>query len=427
MPAPLLVLYAPPSDRRPDDHQPAAHDAQPGAGGLGLLDLGPARGLLEHRRDPGHRHAKCPGWLEPGESITVPVYYAGMQQPWSFVGDRASSSTVDYYTQHDTTALDWSSLEASLQPPGISNTAWSAIFSGLTSQIGDTWGGYVTMLDDEASYLGQLGENVTDVSELWAFAVMQADGLTPMPVLASVTDLDVAVPGDLSLDFTPDLSRADQRARRAGTARLRLDRRLAVLAERRLRRHGHRHHALGRTAHLPARQPRQRLLRSSPATTASSPRAPAARSRSRSPTVRSRRSTPTARSTTSRTPTATASRPATRGSQLTSLTDTLGRVADDRLQRGRADRVGHQLRRPDGRLHLRFRRALDRRHELRRRGDAVHVRGGVGRGDGKRAGVDHESRRHVPEFHLQRRRPADRHIAGRRRGPRDLQLQRRAR
>ena len=47
--------------------------------------------------------------------------------------------------------------------------------------------------------------------------------------------------------------------------------------------------------------------------------------------------------------------------------------------------------------------------------DAVHIRGRVQRGDAKRAGVDHKRRWHVPEFHVQCHGPVDRHIANRRR------------
>ncbi|MFI5460129.1 MAG: RHS repeat-associated core domain-containing protein [Isosphaerales bacterium] len=143
---------------------------------------------------------EVPGWLEPGESVTVPVYYAGMQAPFSF--DKVLNFDLRVYTQNDSTPVDWASLQASLQPPGISNQAWSAVFSGLTSQLGSTWGGYVQMLDNDASYLGRLGQTVTDVSQLWSFAVMQADGLLPTPLLDGATDLSVVVPGSLSLDFS---------------------------------------------------------------------------------------------------------------------------------------------------------------------------------------------------------------------------------
>ena len=201
MPAPLLVLGAPPEV----------------IGGqtitnLPLLTLNPAlvvSGYWTSAIPEGYSNTieilatgtEVPGWLEPGESITIPVYYAGMQQPWNFT-ETSFQFAIDYYTQHDTTALDWSNLQTSLQPPGLSNTAWSAIYSGLTSQIGSTWGDYVTTLDNEATYLGQLDEDVTDVSNLWSFALMQADGLSPTPELVSATDLDEAVPGRLSLEFS---------------------------------------------------------------------------------------------------------------------------------------------------------------------------------------------------------------------------------
>ena len=38
---------------------------------------------------------------------------------------------------------------------------------GSSDSVG-TWGGYVQLLDNEASYLGQLGEDVTDVNRCGA-------------------------------------------------------------------------------------------------------------------------------------------------------------------------------------------------------------------------------------------------------------------
>ena len=80
-------------------------------------------------------------------------------------------------------------------PPGMRSIAQ------LVSTIGPTWGDYVAMLDNEAAYLGNLGDNVTDVSQLWQFAIMQADGLSPMPVLSDATDISVPSAG-LALEFT---------------------------------------------------------------------------------------------------------------------------------------------------------------------------------------------------------------------------------
>jgi RHS repeat-associated protein len=199
MPAPLLVLYAPPEVI---DGQTIVN--------LPLLTLDPSlvvSGYWTSALPAGYSNSvqilasgKVPGWLEPGESVTVPVYYAGMQQPWSFA-ESSFDFKLDYYTQQDKTPADWSSLGSSLQPPGISGTAWSAIYAGLSAQLGNTWGGYVKMLDDEANYLGQLGEDVTDVNSLWAMAVTQADGLSPATELDSSIDLSVTVPGTVSLEF----------------------------------------------------------------------------------------------------------------------------------------------------------------------------------------------------------------------------------
>ncbi|MFI5457017.1 MAG: RHS repeat-associated core domain-containing protein, partial [Isosphaerales bacterium] len=146
---------------------------------------------------------KVPGMLEPGESVKVPVYYAGMlRSSWDF---SPPGNKFDFRLQvfpaGDKTESNLSSLKSSLQPSGISSAAWSAIFADMVSQIGPTWGDYITMLDDEASYLGNLGENVTDVSQLWQFAIMQANGLSPVPILSDATDISVPSAG-LALDFS---------------------------------------------------------------------------------------------------------------------------------------------------------------------------------------------------------------------------------
>ncbi len=146
---------------------------------------------------------KVPGILEPGESVTVPVYYAGMQKPWNF-SESQFKFDLRVFNTTDTDTVDWSSLQSSLQPAGISDAAWATIFGSVTSQIGNTWGGYVQLLDGEASYLQGLGEDVTDVSKLWGFAVQQADNaLSPIgQALASATDDSLAIPGSLSLSFS---------------------------------------------------------------------------------------------------------------------------------------------------------------------------------------------------------------------------------
>ena len=152
---------------------------------------------------------QVPGWLEPGESVTVPVYYAGMQQPWD-LSETSFEFKLLSYTQKDQKLNDWSSVESSLQPPGISSQAWSAIFAGLQSEIGPTIGDYVTTLDNEATYLGQLGQNVTNVGQLWSLAVMQADGLTPEPCPGERRRSSRRRSRADRAGFRPELCRADQ-------------------------------------------------------------------------------------------------------------------------------------------------------------------------------------------------------------------------
>ncbi len=183
---------------------------------------------------------KTPGVLEPGESVTVPVYYAGMQQPYN-TSESQFNFDIRVFSPSDTDKVDWAPLQSQLQPASIPSAAWSTIYSSLVSQfvklgpptvalaqeltevpIGPltpeeiqlrndyaagfvaSWGGYVALLDEEASYLGSLGEDVTDVNSLWGFAVQQADNsLNPLgPDLASATDDSVDMPGTLSLSFS---------------------------------------------------------------------------------------------------------------------------------------------------------------------------------------------------------------------------------
>ena len=129
------------------------------------------------------------------------------------------------------------------------------------------------LLDNEASYLGQLGEDVTDVSQLWGFAVQQADNaLSPVgPTLASATDDSVAIPGSLSLSFSRVFAASIERPRHHGAARPTAGPRLADDRDDRVGRHGHHHRGRRRPARLPARLAhRGRVLLRSPATPARS-------------------------------------------------------------------------------------------------------------------------------------------------------------
>jgi RHS repeat-associated protein len=138
-----------------------------------------------------------PGLLQPGESVRVPVYWAGEQQPWDF---SVVQFSLTVSTPDQTDPIDWNALQASLQPPHMSAQVWAAVFANFHSQIGSNWGDYVRMLDDNSAYLARLGESVTDVRQLFNFELQQADGLTPVRILTSATDAAMTAP-ELTLSF----------------------------------------------------------------------------------------------------------------------------------------------------------------------------------------------------------------------------------
>ena len=137
---------------------------------------------------------QTPGLLQPGESFTVPVYYAGMQTPWDF-SDGQFEFNLGVLAADNSTTVNWAELKDDMRPAAISTAAWDAIWPNFTAQAGDTWGDYVRMLDDNAAYLGRLGQRVVDIGDLLAFEFQQADGLGPMRTLASAVDAAVEAPG----------------------------------------------------------------------------------------------------------------------------------------------------------------------------------------------------------------------------------------
>jgi RHS repeat-associated protein len=149
-----------------------------------------------------------PGVLQPGEKIRMPIYYIGLLQPYDF-SHTTVTFTSDSLTTDNATVIDWTSLNASLHPGSISAQAWEGIFPNLVALTGNTWGAYVTMLDNNASYLAKLGENVTDVGQLWNFQIERAIGFSTITHVGDTTDAQLAEPGltlSLSRSFAPALT-----------------------------------------------------------------------------------------------------------------------------------------------------------------------------------------------------------------------------
>ncbi|WP_158305415.1 RHS repeat-associated core domain-containing protein [Opitutus terrae] len=136
----------------------------------------------------------APGVLAPGESVRVPVYYAGLQQPWNF-GDSQLEFEVGALTADSEDPIDWSTLKGRLRPASMSDAGWEAVWTNFVAGAGHTWGEYVTMLNDNAAFLGRIGRRVVDVNQLLGFELLQADGLGPVRVLAAASDAQAAGPG----------------------------------------------------------------------------------------------------------------------------------------------------------------------------------------------------------------------------------------
>lgn len=160
-----------------------------------------AQGFWTSADPEGFSHAvqfiasgQTPGVLQPGESFRMPVYYAGWQQPWDFSYPPINFS-LGVLTADNTNAVDWAAMKDGLKPASIMSDAWAALWSSFTNEVGQTWGDYVSRLDDNANYLGRLDERVLDVGELLAFELQKADGLGPVRTLASAVDAAVEAPG----------------------------------------------------------------------------------------------------------------------------------------------------------------------------------------------------------------------------------------
>jgi RHS repeat-associated protein len=100
--------------------------------------------------------------------------------------------------------IDWASQESALQPSTIPTAAWSAIFTNVLTMIGSTTDSYNAALASAATYLGEVGENPTEVSDvaaLWTFLVSEANAEFPTTTLSSIVDASLPTPGSLSLEI----------------------------------------------------------------------------------------------------------------------------------------------------------------------------------------------------------------------------------
>src|SRR4029079_2492898 len=92
-------------------------------------------------------------------------------------------------TAESTAVANWNALKAGMRPAAISLEAWDPIWDNFTSQAGTTWGQFVALLDENATYLGRLGLRPLAVARLLAFLFQQADALSLASNQESVVDV----------------------------------------------------------------------------------------------------------------------------------------------------------------------------------------------------------------------------------------------
>src|SRR5262249_36057739 len=75
-----------------------------------------------------------PGLLQPGESIQVPVYWAGwLRSEWN--ADLPIVFHLSAVQADDARPIDWNAQKDSLRPPSIAADAWNALYPNLVSQL----------------------------------------------------------------------------------------------------------------------------------------------------------------------------------------------------------------------------------------------------------------------------------------------------
>jgi RHS repeat-associated protein len=193
MAAPLLVLTA-----TQKGQQGAFLSLDPNVAGLGYQSDTTPQGFSQSVQFVAN--GAIPGILEPGETVTVPIYDGGwLHTQWDFsrppiifsLGELDATNSV---------AIDWSSLEAGMKPSSMSPAAWNAIFPTLTANLGSTWGQYLQTLDNDAFYLASIGEPTNDLNNLLSFEIEKADAELPSQTLATVLADALPAPG-LPLTF----------------------------------------------------------------------------------------------------------------------------------------------------------------------------------------------------------------------------------
>lgn len=186
MPAPLLVLRADQNGREAGIMR-LAPTVLPGEFWTSALPLGFSNQIQFLAS------GDTPGLLQPGESLRVPIQWAGWQQPW-FQAPQFDFE-LGVLDADNSVTVNWPSLKDDMRPNYIPADVWDVIWTNFLNQVGSTWGDYVAALSDNASYLARLGIKETDLRILLGFELDQADNVGPIGDLVTATDATLTAPG----------------------------------------------------------------------------------------------------------------------------------------------------------------------------------------------------------------------------------------
>jgi RHS repeat-associated protein len=136
------------------------------------------------------------GILQPGETISVPVYWNGFEiDNWN--ANSKFEFSLEILSPDNTTPLNFEELKTSLKPSSMDDAAWDVIFTRLQSIMGTTVGDYVKMLNNIATAAtGQslYASDLRNINELFTTALKWAnDEFNPFGTL--VSSIDAAVVG----------------------------------------------------------------------------------------------------------------------------------------------------------------------------------------------------------------------------------------
>ena len=105
--------------------------------------------------------------LRPGERGEVTIY-----------GRTTTLGNEDFQlfvAEYPAVPIDWSLLEASIRPDGLTDNEWATLFTQLQTDIGSTWDGYHQTISDAATLLGpSSGPQLRTLGELLSVALDHA-------------------------------------------------------------------------------------------------------------------------------------------------------------------------------------------------------------------------------------------------------------